>query len=35
LTNLCEETSIDEFIIKLVDNAREKATGMPRLLDLI
>ena len=35
LTNLCEETSVDEFIIKLVDNAREKATGRPRLLDLI
>ena len=35
LTNLCEEASIDEFIIKLVDNAREKATGRPRLLDLI
>ena len=35
LTNLCEESSVDEFIIKLVDNAREKATGRPRLLDLI
>ena len=35
LTNLCEEASVDEFIIKLVDNAREKATGRPRLLDLI
>ncbi|MDY4011361.1 MAG: hypothetical protein SOY60_06815 [Fusobacterium gastrosuis] len=34
LAEMCEETSINNFIIELVDYAREKATNRPRLIEM-
>ncbi|XGU46183.1 helix-turn-helix domain-containing protein [Fusobacterium necrophorum subsp. funduliforme] len=35
LTRLCEESSLNEFILTLVENAREKATRRPKLISMI